>query len=498
MTCPHFAVCFVAICLAMRGNALDAEAATEANAIPEDIPAAESGPESPAGTETVEEAEVPQQYPKPVSVDVNEFLSESEIQVEAGEEGSPRIMTSYVISQDPTIKVTANFLSDEEMQHLIEISKLNWKSSEVGVHSDGALVDDQDNFKSSVSDYRNSSSSLIDYSQTPIVAAIEERLAMLAGVDVNYIEQLAMVRYRPGEVFKEHHDGGFRSSTVFIYLNDLPDDDGGETLFPALGLKFLPRRGCAVMWSNINQAGEPNSMMIHQGLPPKTGTKYAVNVFFNSKPQRKVGLEAKALDSIVARSDEWTVVDADVLGGAEKPPHGTVNTFMVFEEPKLFVIPQLLLPDEVRALLSFVYPEETPPSQEILDGIFARVEAVMGAPRSSFKVSATSIKSDMAAERMGAEGEVARMHLVIFLTEDFERGELLFPGLEARVRPRLGSGVLWSTSEDAEDPRLEAINAPPSSKDGAIADRCTVVFRAASDARADEVEDAPAPIEESE
>merc|ERR1719223_2477786 len=104
---------------------------------------------------------------------------------------------------------------------------------------------------------------------------------------------------------------------------------------------------------------------------------------------------------------------------------------------------------------------------------------------------------------MGAEGEVAsQRYLVIFLTEDFERGELLFPGLEARVRPRLGSGVLWSTRSEsgAEDPRLEAINVPPSSKDGAITDRCTVVFRvfAASDApSADKVEDAPALIEES-
>merc|ERR1712135_89899 len=76
------------------------------------------------------------------------------------------------------------------------------------------------------------------------------RLARVAGLPVEQLERLNMVRYSPGEYFNEHYDGKFRPRTVFIYLNDLPDADEGETLFPHLGLRFRPRCGAAVMWSN--------------------------------------------------------------------------------------------------------------------------------------------------------------------------------------------------------------------------------------------------------
>lgn len=259
------------------------------------------------------------------------------------------------------------------------------------------------------------------------------------------------------------------------------------------------------MWSNVDQAGQPNSMMIHQGLPPKTGTKYAVNVFFNSQPQRQKFMQAKALEAIVNRSDELHLVDADTFEGAGQP--GSVNTYMIFEEPKLYVIPQLLSPDEAQALLHFIYPAETPPSQEVMDGIFARVEAIMGAPSSGLKVSAVSFKSDMNAERLGDvdANAVNEKRLVVFLNEDFERGELIFPGLEARVRPRLGLGVLWSTHTESgiEDTRLEAINAPPAAySNGTIADRCVVTFIFSQVGEvalgADEIVDAAAPSLESE
>ena len=59
------------------------------------------------------------------------------------------------------------------------------------------------------------------------------------------IEGRWQVRYEPGQFNRVHHDGVFRPRTVFIYLNDLPDDDGGETYFPRLGIKFTPTQACS-------------------------------------------------------------------------------------------------------------------------------------------------------------------------------------------------------------------------------------------------------------
>merc|ERR1712151_951482 len=90
-----------------------------------------------------------------------------------------------------------------------------------------------------------------------------------------------------GQYFEKHHDGRFRPKTVFVYLNNLAEGDGGETFFPELGLKFIPRKGYALLWSNILAPQVDDKRMVHQGLPPRTGVKYGVNCFFNDKRMKR-------------------------------------------------------------------------------------------------------------------------------------------------------------------------------------------------------------------
>ncbi len=52
------------------------------------------------------------------------------------------------------------------------------------------------------------------------------RVAAVAGTDVSHVEDLNMVRYRTGEFFRDHHDGAFRTKTVFVYLNSLESKSG--------------------------------------------------------------------------------------------------------------------------------------------------------------------------------------------------------------------------------------------------------------------------------
>jgi len=78
--------------------------------------------------------------------------------------------------------------------------------------------------------------------------------------------------------------------TVFCYLNELPENDEGETYFPQLNIKFVPRKGAAVVWSNPMEGGstkKEDSRVLHAGLPPKTAMKYGVNCFFNERVQRE-------------------------------------------------------------------------------------------------------------------------------------------------------------------------------------------------------------------
>jgi Rps23 Pro-64 3,4-dihydroxylase Tpa1-like proline 4-hydroxylase len=64
------------------------------------------------------------------------------------------------------------------------------------------------------------------------------------------LADLRLVRYDEGGFFKVHLDAGRgdrRRFAIVIYLND--DFDGGNTIFPLLGIRSAPRKGKAVVFS---------------------------------------------------------------------------------------------------------------------------------------------------------------------------------------------------------------------------------------------------------
>lgn len=194
--------------------------------------------------------------------------------------------TGHVVHSEPTIQVFPDFLSEIETQHLLQLVSNRWMPSHV---KDRSLAPDV--LKGQPSTQRSSWSGVLQYAETPIVEALERRLSKLAGMDVSHLEKLSLVRYQPGQQYYPHHDGRCRPTTIFIYLNDLPDDAEGETYFPKLNIKFTPRKGAAVMWNNsiAQEDGSPgveDNRTLHAGLPPKSGVKYGVNCFFNEKVQR--------------------------------------------------------------------------------------------------------------------------------------------------------------------------------------------------------------------
>jgi len=205
-------------------------------------------------------------------------------------------LTSYVVSTDPKISVIPGFLTVEECEALINLSeKIGFTRSLVG-RGKYALNDDDKSsmFLNQYSENRTSSSvHLVRSMDEALIGPIHERLSALAKMPTNQLEDLIVVKYEPGQFFRPHHDGVFRPYTVFLYLNDLPPDSGGETRFPALGLRIRPRMGAAVVWGNTvssrNEDGTFSTVederLVHEALPPTIGNvKYGVNCFFNEHP----------------------------------------------------------------------------------------------------------------------------------------------------------------------------------------------------------------------
>jgi hypothetical protein len=128
---------------------------------------------------------------------------------------------------------------------------------------------------------------------------LTQRIAAFLDVGEEYIEPFQLVRYQPGEFYKEHHDHGSyygapteqRPMTLLVFLTDVPSspgaDGGGYTKFRALdeengGVSVVPRMGDGVLWKNEDDEGVLLMDAVHEAIPPKDQgdvVKYAMNVW---------------------------------------------------------------------------------------------------------------------------------------------------------------------------------------------------------------------------
>lgn len=256
-------------------------------------------------------------------------------------QASSDALRAFVISRDPRITVVPNFLSPTECEHFKALASFFWTQSRVALH-DSPEDYVSDNLHNNESATRTSSSCMLRSAQTSVVEEVEYRLAGLAQQPVEHLERLNMVRYAPGQFFAEHHDGKFRPATVFLYLNDLRDDDG-ETHFTELGLKVVPRRGCAVMWANQASDGSEDHRLLHAALAPRTQWKYGINAFFNVREMRKLKLPEQLFapeHSTVVDLRQFCEMDASSIAIKR-------NIFVLKRDPKIAAMPMFLNAEEV-------------------------------------------------------------------------------------------------------------------------------------------------------
>lgn len=133
---------------------------------------------------------------------------------------------------------------------------------------------------------RDSSSVFLHSEYYPILKGLDEIVASLTKKTRNYQEDWNIVRYDVGGRYWPHYDfvsedraeyeefikfGGQREFTFILYLNDV--EEGGETSFPLLDLKFKPKLGTAILFKNVvDQQTNPNSL--HSGEPVLKGEKW--------------------------------------------------------------------------------------------------------------------------------------------------------------------------------------------------------------------------------
>jgi len=263
------------------------------------------------------------------------------------ESGAPTSMRAFCVSKDPKMTVVPHFFSDEECDHLLGLVDGYWMPSMVGQGSQKEY--EKNNLNNALSLTRTSWSCMTRPAQTAIIERLEARIASIAGMPLDHLERLNLVRYAPGEEFGEHHDGKFRPWTVFVYLNDLPaNDEGGDTFFPVLGLSFKAQKGSLVMWPNCHADGKEDSRMIHCGTAPLIGIKYGVNCFFNEGAMKRMWSPSPDFPL----EDSATFRISDLSGdGAASGSGGSLTAYALQKEPLILAVPGFLTNAEAEQLL---------------------------------------------------------------------------------------------------------------------------------------------------
>jgi len=387
---------------------------------------------------------------------------------ESGNGRNGSVLTAYNVLGDPEVLVIPNFVNEAEVEHLLELAKDGWAPSEVGSGVYRSKNEGKD-LENQVSDIRTSYSCLIEPNYTPMVAAIENRLAALADMDVKFLEPLNMVRYAPGQFFKEHHDGRFRPITVFVYLNDIPPGEGGETYFRELNMKVVPRRGCAVMWTNIVGPQQEDHRMVHQGLPPAFATKYGVNCFFNDKPMRRFVFEGEPESS--RPTCQTNITTLDPLEIASRYPAKVKHTgpglcfqrLRISQEPAIWMVPNVVNSKEAGQLMDLMDKQQgRVPSngwrtsataedlQQLLMDLEARLATAAGcgdqSPLGALELRRLPPEATQGAAVVSQQqqaGDCRAVYLFLHDIADDCAGEVFFPNANLQVKAREGCALAW-------------------------------------------------------
>jgi len=203
----------------------------------------------------------------------------------------PKKIQGSVISEDPRVVHFKDFVTPEEVKHIIELCEARWEQSKTskGKVSDlhGPKKDSESSYgEETIGSTRTSYSVHLKFEESLVVERIAARVAAVAGSTIDYVEPLVALRYEPGQFFKIHHDGAMRPSTVFVYLNGLDEGAGGTTHFPHLGFEVQPVACTAVMWHNRQEDGSADYRLMHEAKPVVEGVKYGMNCFVNLNEQR--------------------------------------------------------------------------------------------------------------------------------------------------------------------------------------------------------------------
>ena len=196
----------------------------------------------------------------------------------------------------PCVVVLESVLSSDECDRLIALARPRMQPSTV--------VDTVTGENKMVA-HRDSEGMFFRLQETAFIGQIDQRVSALMNRPVDHGEGLQVLRYGAQAKTSAHFDflqptnaanresiarSGQRVSTLVIYLNNVAQ--GGETVFPELGLSVAPRKGNAVYFEYANSRQQLDFHSVHAGAAVLAGEKWAATKWMRERRFVPAGLES--------------------------------------------------------------------------------------------------------------------------------------------------------------------------------------------------------------
>lgn len=188
----------------------------------------------------------------------------------------------------PRLSLFNNFLSSHECDELIELARPKMQRSHViNPIGEGTIEDIS----------RTSNGMFFQRQENDLVSNIENRISKLLNIPLEHGEGMQVLNYHIGGEYKPHHDyfkpnekgeqpytkiGGQRIATFLMYLNDVAE--GGETIFPTLGVEFMPIKGSALFFYYELENNDVDIHSLHGGSPVRIGQKWVATKWLRKNP----------------------------------------------------------------------------------------------------------------------------------------------------------------------------------------------------------------------
>ena len=195
--------------------------------------------------------------------------------------------TKSFISEDPLVYTINNFITNDECEHMIEISKDKIEPALVSGEKEGFI-----------SNGRTGKNCWIKHDHDNITLNIAKKIANEVNIPLVNAESFQVIYYDKTQEYKQHYDGwlfdgsekskrnmkagGQRMLTSLVYLNNV--EQGGGTKFTKIDKEVNAEKGKLLIFSNVHKGtNKRHELSEHAGMPVLEGEKWAFNLWFREQ-----------------------------------------------------------------------------------------------------------------------------------------------------------------------------------------------------------------------